>query len=315
VASFERRLQVQRLLEAEKREWSLRELAQRFGVSKLTVQRDLDELSRAGVPIEAREDGQKLCWFLRRAPEPGRASAQPTGVEALALNAAGQALQAFRGTELFVGLERARVRHGSFPLHASTEVLRPRYPLAARRLSPAVVRTVVTAIADSQRVSIEYQARGHDDCCSLVLEPSGFEEVAGVVYLQGSVAVGRTRERRTLIGWRIRSAKLLDEHFVAVRRRPRPAFGAVEGRAEQVVVRFDADLAPFIEERVWHPSQRLAYANDGSLTWTARVSGMHEVVGWVMSWGARAELVSPAAWREEVRRRLEGMVRCYGLSA
>jgi hypothetical protein len=35
---------------------------------------------------------------------------------------------------------------------------------------------------------------------------------------------------------------------------------------------------------------------------------MHEFVGWVMSWGPRAQLIKPTAWRKEILARARKIV-------
>lgn len=64
--AFSRRLALWRLLEASTEPSSLRALAERFGVSKHTLRRDVDALSRAGIPIEEERRGQVGFYFLRK---------------------------------------------------------------------------------------------------------------------------------------------------------------------------------------------------------------------------------------------------------
>lgn len=272
MSNLGRRLQLQRLLGTPGRTWSTRDLAARLGVSKLTVARDLDALSLAGVPVVSGKEGQTLRWRLVAGV--GTTAKQPDASP------------------------------GGLVPHV-------RFPRARRAVKPHVLRVLEEGLLRHRLVQLTYVPRSAAASCELSLAPVSLDDVGGVLYLRGLLAGSGERRRRTLVGWRIRSARLLGESFVPPARPRRRAFGAVDEPTEAVTVRFDKVIAPYVEERRWHPSERLVRHGDGSLIWRARVSGMHEVVGWVMSWGARAELVRPVAWREEVRRRLQRMSGVY----
>ncbi len=68
----------------------------------------------------------------------------------------------------------------------------------------------------------------------------------------------------------------------------------------EVVLRFSSTIAARVRETRWHPSERLEPAEDGSLTWRARVSGTLEIRSWILGWGADVEVVSPPALRAEI---------------
>jgi predicted DNA-binding transcriptional regulator YafY len=68
----------------------------------------------------------------------------------------------------------------------------------------------------------------------------------------------------------------------------------------RVVLRFDRSVAPRVAETTWHPTQSLETHPDGSLTWSARVSGTLEILPWILGWGADVEVLAPSALRDEV---------------
>jgi proteasome accessory factor B len=67
-----------------------------------------------------------------------------------------------------------------------------------------------------------------------------------------------------------------------------------------VVVRFAPAVADRVREREWHESQELTPLPDGSVELTLRLGALAEVAGWILSWGADAEVIRPP----ELRRRL-----------
>jgi predicted DNA-binding transcriptional regulator YafY len=66
VDAFARRIALWRVLERATEPVALSTLARRFSVSKHTVRRDADALSRAGIPIDEVRRGQSVRFFVRR---------------------------------------------------------------------------------------------------------------------------------------------------------------------------------------------------------------------------------------------------------
>ena len=66
----------------------------------------------------------------------------------------------------------------------------------------------------------------------------------------------------------------------------------------QVRVRFSPEVAARVAETRWHPGQSTEPQADGSLVWSASVSGLREVRIWILGWGADAEVLEPAELRE-----------------
>jgi len=69
VNAFARRLALWRLLASSPEPLGLKALDERFEVSKHTIQRDLDALSTAGVPVTEERRGQ-AAFFSIRAKDP-----------------------------------------------------------------------------------------------------------------------------------------------------------------------------------------------------------------------------------------------------
>ena len=83
--------------------------------------------------------------------------------------------------------------------------------------------------------------------------------------------------------------------------RVRDAFGVSYEEPMDVVVRFAADQAPYVRERIWHPSQKLEELPDGRVVLSLRAGGFFEIRSWVLSFGAAAEVLEPEELREAVR--------------
>lgn len=80
------------------------------------------------------------------------------------------------------------------------------------------------------------------------------------------------------------------------------SFGIIGGAKEEVCLRFNRRVSPYILERVWHPSQALEPEADGSVLLRMHVGASPELVGWVMSFGPDCRVQSPPSLVEQIRR-------------
>src|SRR5262249_4142298 len=83
------------------------------------------------------------------------------------------------------------------------------------------------------------------------------------------------------------------------------AWGILRGDLVTVRVVFARNLAPYINERVWHPSQKLRQLPDGRVEMTLLVADTLEVRRWILGFGVEAEVLSPEALREALRLEAE----------
>ena len=89
------------------------------------------------------------------------------------------------------------------------------------------------------------------------------------------------------------------------------SFGVFQGKPRKVKIRFAPEVAGYIQEKVWHESQKIRPQKDGFILFEAEVAGTDEIKYWVMTWGAKAEVLAPASLREEIRREAEEMLGMY----
>jgi proteasome accessory factor B len=183
-----------------------------------------------------------------------------------------------------------------------------------------VFRTLTEAWANRRVVAIEYDPSAYDASRPTrqtrvrpyFVEPSALTHA---LYLLGYDE--ERGARRTFKVERILSASMTPETFQP----PADFSPATELRRawdvifdqppETVVAHFTAGVAPRVAETRWHPSQEIETAADGSLTWRARVAGLHEVRIWLLGWGADVEVLEPASLRAEVAEELGRAARQY----
>lgn len=314
-----RYLRVARILHAHPDGISADRIAEQVGVSKRTVYRDLEAMG---------SDAQLPIWQQGgRFGLEGGAFLPPLALtlhEAMALFLAARVMVKTsdeQDTELigaFVKLASVLPPVLAERVQASADVF-ARTPRNER--FTRVFRTLTEAWAGRRVVEIDYDAGIYDPgrgerrarVRPYLIEPSALTHA---LYLIGWDE-GR-KGRRTFKVERIREAALTPETF-----EPEPGFDLVgelsrawdviaDQPLEDVVVRFAATVARRVAETRWHPSQQLEEQPDGSLLWRGRVAGSREIRIWILGWGADAEVLEPAALRDEIAAELGRAARVYG---
>ena len=80
-----------------------------------------------------------------------------------------------------------------------------------------------------------------------------------------------------------------------------------------VVVKFLPPAARHVLESTWHASQALNAIADGSVLAQFQLSTTIEIKSWVLSFGANAHALEPAALRAEIAAELQQMAKLYAL--
>jgi predicted DNA-binding transcriptional regulator YafY len=83
------------------------------------------------------------------------------------------------------------------------------------------------------------------------------------------------------------------------------------GEPTEVVVCFDREIADWIAGGHWHPTQRIEKIENGRLRFTVTVTGYEEMLYWVLSFGAQAEVLEPAPLRAAVAEAARQMTARY----
>jgi len=89
------------------------------------------------------------------------------------------------------------------------------------------------------------------------------------------------------------------------------SFGVIHDRKVRVVVKYDKEVAGYIKERIWHPSQKIKQNRDGSITTTYNVAGTKEIKYWILSCGQHAEVLEPKTLRDKIKKDLSLALKRY----
>ncbi|MCC6906266.1 MAG: WYL domain-containing protein, partial [Anaerolineae bacterium] len=91
------------------------------------------------------------------------------------------------------------------------------------------------------------------------------------------------------------------------------AWGIMGGDESPVTVRlrFSSGVAPYIRERIWHPSQTLTEQPDGALELVVRIAKLDEMRPWIRSWGADVTVVEPETLCHDIAEEAQRLVMLY----
>ncbi len=127
-------------------------------------------------------------------------------------------------------------------------------------------------------------------------------------YLRGYCEL--REEIRTFAIDRIISLKVLNKHFTPVKIDPDAelagAFGPVVGeKPVRVILRFDAEVKPFVLRKEWHNSQKVRELQDGRFELSFEVNGLQDIKSWAYKWLPHIEIASPQELKNTIREELK----------
>ncbi len=89
------------------------------------------------------------------------------------------------------------------------------------------------------------------------------------------------------------------------------AFGTMHGEAFHVRILFTKETAPYIYDRIWSNRQEMILNDDGSLILDFDAQSFHELISWVLSFGAKAKVLEPEWLKEDIKSQLSESYKKY----
>jgi len=302
----------------------LDDLAAELDCVRRTVYRDLDALMLAGFPVVSeKRDGRVYYRFL----ETFRLGDVPfTSDEILALAFGEDLLRALEGTVFHDSIHSAlaKIRSGLAPeladylarLGESFRVLPGPHKTYAHLRE--TIQLLNDAVLESRTVRMRYRTGRTGAVSTRDLDPYRVWYRSGGLYVVGFDH--KSEEMRTFAVERIRALEATGRRF------ERDAgfdfdtyigasFGVIAEPATRVRILFERRWATYVEERTWHESQRLTRRAGGRLELEMEVGGNAELRTWILSFGSGAEVLEPAALRDEVVVELGAALERYTAQA
>ena len=306
---------------ASRRGKSAADLAQELEYHWRTVYRDLEALQLAGFPIFTdRVDGKNRWSILESARQHIPIPLELT--EVMALYFSRGLMGVLKDTVFYESLESFFQKIKAM-LPADTiaylEKIEQSLEVGAKPYKRYnqlrhVVDQISQATLDRRVIEIDYFTMSRKKKTRRKVAPYKIWFFDGAFYLVGHC--GLRKDIRIFALDRIKSLRQTAETFeipedFKVEDFMQTSFGVFHGAPVDVRIRFKADIAGYIREKTWHETQKIESQDDGSIIFEARVAGTDEIKYWLMSWGAKAEVLSPAALREEMKSEAEAMLARY----
>ncbi len=293
-------------------------LAAKYEVCDRTVRRDLAALESAGFPLYPHRAGNQNCWRLSSKPFKALAETAFTLSELCAFYMNRARLAAVGGSPIDGDLQSAmgKVSKALGPrmkayLDKLTTVFtwKPDPPRRADvKAQTATADSLVKATMDHRRIEMEYHSFASGRVKMYAVEPYRLTFGHGGLYLFAYVPA--YSQMRTFAVQRIKKLRVLEDTFNPVQEASSEPYqnsiGISEGgRPERVEIEFAARLAPYIEEREWHPSQKVARRADGSIVLTMQVAVDLPLQSWILGFGHQARVLKPSTLAETILEEFE----------
>lgn len=316
-----RQWQIIQTLLSSKQGKSAQDLSQELACHLRTIYRDLEALQIAGFPIcNEREEGKNL-WSLmdtvkQSIPIPF------TLTELMAIYFSRDLVKTLQDTLFYDSLEslfkkiKATLPPDSEAFLEKVQntlyVSQKQYKEYGR--SKGTINTVNDAAIRRRSIEIAYYSIRHKTEGLRKVDPYRIWFFNGTFYL--IAYCHQRKEVRIFALDRIRSVSMTQESFIVpedfdLEDFMKPSFGIFKGKPEKVVIRFDADAAGYIAEKVWHETQKITPGKDGTVLFEAEIAVTDEIRTWILSWGSKAAVLKPEKLKKAVKKEIEKMAGLY----
>jgi predicted DNA-binding transcriptional regulator YafY len=276
-----------------------------------TIRRDLDALQGVGFPLLTERVDGRVRWRLmegfRRIPA---LAFSPT--ELMALMFSRDLLRPLEGTEIKDSLDSALNKAAAALPPQGQSYVRQLQGFFSVGLGPhktyrqhqETIDRITRAITQLRTIQMRYYSASRNTTTRREVDPYRLWYAAGALYL---IAYCHwRRDVRLFAVDRIRSLTITDHPYQMplgfdVEAYVQDALVVMRGERVTVELLFSKSAAPWVKDRVWHPSQNLTPLRGGSLKMTLAVADTPELVGWILSFGTAVRVVRPEALRERVR--------------
>jgi len=278
-----------------KRHVRAQDLARQFEISKRTIYRDMSALNQMGIPIASLPgEGFELVEGFYMPPlmfEEEEAVALTLGLRLLTQQAAGSLTRSADSAlaKIKVALpEQVRARSEALTNVIGFITLGQKFDLDEPQLL-----VVQQAIQERRVLHLRYHGYQRDEVTERDVEPHQLFYSDGIWYLEAYCRL--RKDIRAFRLSRIEQLTALKETFSKKR-----AGKAGEQKKIEIKIRFANTIVRWVRERQHYGFQSEDASPDG-VVMTYAVHDVSEIMGWILSWGDAAEVLSPKELRNSLR--------------
>ena len=298
-------------------------LARELEITPRSIARDIDFMrDRLQLPIVY--DEQKHGYYYSEEVSAFPALQISEG-ELFALLVAEKAMQQYRGTSFEKPLVSALKKMSeSLPDTVSITFSEWDDSISFRTSAEPIQNLEVfdelaRATAKRDQLRLTYRKPGGKTGEHRVIDPYHLANVNGEWFLFGYCHL--RKDIRTFVPARMLKIEKTGHTFkrsaaFSLQKQLRDSFGVHSGKGEhRVIVRFTEEVADYIREKKWHPSQRLRELKNGQVELQLTLSSLLEVRRWILSWGRNACVISPPELKNDILQEAKGITKAYQAAA
>ena len=299
----------------------LDQLKAELDVTKRTIQRDIDVLEAAGLPLLSESREGTVYWRLMDASkESGELSF--TLAELMALYFSRDLLHVLHGSPMQSALDSALEKIGAKLPASGHDLLRRLKQQTAVSVtgwkdytkSSKTIEALNRAMRRQLTIRILHKPLKAPETRTRTVDPYRLWYTGGALYL---VAYDHLkRDVRTFAVERTSSVTTTNQRFTVkegfdFEAFTRTAFPVHGGEPQLVRIRFSPEQASYVMERHWHDSQRFIPQDDGGVIMELQVGNLWEVKRWLIGWGADAQVLEPSELVETIKITAGSLLRAY----
>ena len=310
-----------RLFEASRTGYTVQELVREAEMSDKTIRRDIKVLQTV-FPIDeiVGERGLKRFRMKPLAEQVGF-----TVTDLLSIHMSRQFLEPLAGSPFFDGQQNVQRKvKGVLGEQAVRYIEKISDKLRATAVGAGdyrkrgeMIDRLTMAIEDRKIALIVYQSMQATEPVEQEVYP------LGMVYHRNSLYLiawsSRRKEVRTYKVDRIDEAELQNLQYQVPQGFSlddwlEKSFGVYRSGNEElqtIRVQFSRDVARYVAESNWHPSQTLEPQSDGSLIAEFQLPDTSEIKRWIMSFGVGAKVLEPQSLADEICKNFQTVVSSY----
>jgi predicted DNA-binding transcriptional regulator YafY len=294
-------------------------LAEQLEVSTKSIHRDIEFMrDRLDLPVEYNPAKYGYHYSEEVSAFP---TFQVTEGEMVALLVAEKALQQYRGTTFekpllsaFQKIEEALPDTISLNLSEWDESISFRTS-AIPQLDLDIFDQLAKAVSRKKQLELQYRKPGQKQGEARVVDPYHLANINGEWFLFAHCHL--RKDLRTFAPARILSIKETGQSFQRPKRfsiedRLQGSFGVHAGKENfKVIIRFSPQVADYIREKTWHPTQVIKSLPNEGIELAITLSSLVEIHRWVLGWGEHAEVIEPKNLRDRLRKSAEDILSTY----